>query len=391
MGRAVSNADFRTTRSRLLVALHAFRSHARQSVGWLVTWPTLWRAWLRLVAAPPRRLTAWASPRAPVALVASGENRRPLTLTLSPQSRGEGTRGSSRVWILTALLLVGGSMCSSSRAAEPDLIRLTTDGHLKQRPCWSPDGQQVVFARHQGDTIFLFLRDLMTGKEERLTKQTAPEYDAVFSPEGKELLLSFDKLSPNQGDIEVYRLALSDRSLAPLATTRGALSHEESPCWSPDGKRFAFTSTRHGNQELYVADVMGGEWQRLTEDAAIDAHPAWSPDGQTIAFATDRWGDLEIALIHPDGSNLRRLTDSKSLDDYPAWSPDGRHVAFTSNRDGNLEIYVQPLAGPARNVTRDPAIDNFPAWTPDGRIGFVSNRDDGFDLYTVEWRTAGSK
>ena len=46
-------------------------------------------------------------------------------------------------------------------AAEPDLIRLTTDGHLKQRPCWSPDGKQVVFARHQGSTIFLFLRDLM--------------------------------------------------------------------------------------------------------------------------------------------------------------------------------------------------------------------------------------
>lgn len=284
------------------------------------------------------------------------------------------------------LMFVAASICSSSHAAEQDLIRLTHDGHLKQRPCWSPDGQQVIFARHQGDTIFLFLRDLKTGQEERLTKQTFPEYDAVFSPDGKELLLSFDKLSPNQGDIEVYRIALTDRTLLPLATTQKALSHEESPCWSPDGKRFAFTSTRHGNQELYVADIMGGEWQRLTEDPAIDAHPTWSPDGKTIAFATDRWGDLEIALIEPDGSNLRRLTDSRGLDDYPAWSPDGRHIAFTSNRDGNLEIYVQPLVGPAQNVTRDPAIDNFPAWTSDGRIGFVSNREDGFDVYSVAWR-----
>jgi TolB protein len=294
--------------------------------------------------------------------------------------------------IVIALSLGGSSICSNSFAAEqPDVIRLTTDGHLKQRPCWSPDGQHVVFARHQGDSIFLFLRDIKSEKEERLTTQTAPEYDAVFSPDGKELLLSFDKLSPNQGDIEVHRLALADRMLVPLATTQKALAHEESPCWSPDGKRFAFTSTMHGNQELYVADIKGGDWLRLTDDPAMDAHPTWSSDGKTIAFATDRWGNLEIALIEPDGSNLRRLTESRGLDDYPAWSPDGRHLAFTSNRDGNLEIYVQPLDGsaqpdgPAVNATRNPSIDNFPAWTPDGRIGFVSNRDDGFDLYSIPW------
>ena len=59
--------------------------------------------------------------------------------------------------------------------AESDVVRLTSDGHLKQRPCWSPDGKQVVFARHQGATIFLFLRDLKTGQEERLTSHTASQ------------------------------------------------------------------------------------------------------------------------------------------------------------------------------------------------------------------------
>ena len=40
--------------------------------------------------------------------------------------------------------------------AETELVRLTSDGHLKQRPCWSPDGKQVVFARHQGRRSFCF-------------------------------------------------------------------------------------------------------------------------------------------------------------------------------------------------------------------------------------------
>lgn len=275
-------------------------------------------------------------------------------------------------------------------AADKTLIRITSDGHFKQRPCWSPDGKQVVFARHKANTIFLYLRDIQSGQEERLTSSTTPEFDAVFSPDGKELLFAFDKTSPGQGDIEIYRTALSDRKLVPVATSNG-LSHEESPCWSPDGKQFAFTSTRHGNQELYVADLMGGEWLRLTDDPAIDAHPTWSPDGRTIAFTTERWGDLEIALINADGSNLRRLTTSKGMDDYPAWSPDGRFLAYTSKRDGNDEIYIQEPDGEARNTTNDPAIDNFPTWTADGRIGFVSNRDGGFEIYTLKPDGIGPK
>lgn len=260
--------------------------------------------------------------------------------------------------------------------------RITSDGYFKQRPAWSPSGEHVVFARHRGTSIFLFLRHLKSGQEERLTKSEHPEYDAVFAPSGKELLFAYDKASPNQGDIEVHHLDFESREAKPVAITEGKLSHEESPCWAPDGKRIAFTSTRHGNQELYASDNLGKNVVRLTSDPAHDAHPSWSPDGKQIAFATDRWGDLEIAFINPDGTNLTRLTISKGLDDYPSWSPSGNRLAFTSNRDGNLEIYIlDTVTGRFMNATRSPAIDNFPGWTADGRLGFVSNRDNGFDIY----------
>lgn len=275
------------------------------------------------------------------------------------------------------------------QGAPPEVVKLTTDGLLKQRPSWSPDGRHVVFARHQGATIFLFQRTLETGAEERLTKSEFPEFDAVYSPDGKQLLYAFDQASPNQGDINVHRISLEDRATALVAGNRNGLSHEESPTWSPDGQRYAFTSTADGNQEVYVGHFDREERRRLTDDAATDAHPAWSPDGKTIAFATSRWGNFEIALIEPDGNGLRRLTEAVGLDDYPAWSPDGRQLAWTSNRDGQLEIYVQRFTatgepiGQALNVTADEAIDNFPAWTPDGRLSFVSDRDGGFELYVT--------
>jgi TolB protein len=281
--------------------------------------------------------------------------------------------------IAVVLGLVGGS----ANGDERDWQRITRDGAFKQRPVWSPDGGKVVFARHSGSQILLYLRHLETGVEERLTTRTDPEYDADFAPDGTSLLFSFDKTSPNQGDIEVYRLFLADRSLKPVATTGKALSHEEWPSFAPDGMRFAFTSTRDGQQEVYIASVEGGDWTRLTSDPGIDAHPAWSPDGKTIAFATNRWGDLEITTVLPDGSGLTRLTHSRGLDEYPAWSPDSRRLAWTSNRTGNLEIYVQPLDGAAENLTKSPSLENFPVWTPEGRVGFISNRDGGFDIYST--------
>jgi TolB protein len=270
------------------------------------------------------------------------------------------------------------------RAEGPKLVRITHDGDLKQRPSWSPDGKSLVYARHRGDAITLILRELSTGTESRLTSGKSPEYDAVFSPDGQSLLFAYDKISPNQGDIDVQKILLKDRSQTAVAASDKGLSHEEWPCWSPDGKRIAFTSTRDGNQEVYVANADGTGRVRVTSDPALDAHPAWSPDGNTLAFATNRWGDLEIALVKPDGLDLRRLTHSRGLDDYPAWSADSKQLAHTSNRDGNLEIYRTPVdGGPPTNLTQNDAIDNFATWLPDGRIGFVSNRDAGFDVYVL--------
>lgn len=264
------------------------------------------------------------------------------------------------------------------------ITRLTTDGWLKQRPAWSPDGHRLVFARHRGSTIYLFVRSADGSQERRLTDRTDPEYDAAWSPDGKQLAFSYVKTSPNQGDLEVYLIDADGKNLTPFAVTDGKLSHEESPAWSADGRWIAYTSTRHGNREIYAARADGSETKRLTSDAALDMHPAFAPNGTRLVFATNRWGDLELAAVDLVSGKIQRLTDSPGLDDYPAFSPDGRRIVFTSNREGNMEIYViDAKGGHPQNISNHEAIDNFPTWSPDGNITFVSNRDGGFDIYTI--------
>jgi len=274
---------------------------------------------------------------------------------------------------------------SLSAVEPPPLTRLTSDGHFKQRPAWSPDGRQLLYTQHRAGKINLVLLNIGDATPPQvITKGDLPEYDAVWSPDGRRLALTHVKQSGTQGNVDVYTAATDGTDLKLIGGDSGKLSHEESAAWSPDGKRIAFTSTSQGNQEIYLVDPDGSNRQRLTNDPAIDAHPAWSPDGKRIAFATNRWGDFEIAVMDADGSNVTRLTDSRGLDDYPAWSPNGRTIAFATHRDGNFEIYtIAPDGTRPINVTQDPALDNFPAWTPDGRLAFVSNRDGGFEVYAV--------
>jgi TolB protein len=269
-------------------------------------------------------------------------------------------------------------------APSPSLVRLTSDGHFKQRPMWSPDGSKLIFARHKGGKIGLAVLSADGSKETALTDGKLPQYDGCWSPDGKRLAFSFCLQSGPQGNLDVYLADADGSNPVKLAGDRGKLSHEEFPAWSPDGKQIAYSSTADGNQELYIADVEGPQRRRITSDPALDTHPVWSRDGKWLAFATNRWGDFEIALVRADGTELRRLTESPGLDDYPIISPDGQKIAFTSNRDGNYEVYVMNADGSgAVNVSASDGVDHFPAWTPDGRLTFVSDRDGGFEIYVT--------
>jgi TolB protein len=287
-----------------------------------------------------------------------------------------------------ALALLGLALLAGA-GERPAPERLTNDGLMKRRPSWSRDGKRLAFARHEpGDShIWQYVMD--AGKPtsaRRVTKRDTPDYDAAFTPHGERLLLVAVAQSGTQGNLDVAVVAAEGGETKTLiGDVGGKLAHAEWPSPSPDGKRFAYTSTHEGNQEVYVAAIDGTHAVRLTQSPGVDAHPCWTPDGKSIVFATDRWGGLELAIVRDDGTGLTRLTRSPGLDDYPSVSPDGKQLAFGTSRDGNLEVYVSAADG-ARpvNLSSHPGVDTMPTWTPDGRgVTFVSSRAGGFDLYTA--------
>lgn len=144
--------------------------------------------------------------------------------------------------------------------------------------------------------------------------------------------------------------------------------NDQSPSWSPDGEKIAFSSYRDGNWVLYTINVDGTNLQRLTDTRRRYLSPTWSPDAQQIAFVSDRLSpNFEIYVMDASGDNVRQLTDKAISDTIPAWTPDGKHLIFESFRDGNPEIYIMdadcdsPEFCNVRRLTDNPANDRTPS------------------------------
>ena len=205
----------------------------------------------------------------------------------------------------------------------------------------------------------------------QLTRYSGSDREPAWSPDGTRIAYT----STRDGNDEIYVMHADGSN--PVQLTHPQYS-DNRPAWSPDGTRIAFVSIRDGNQrDIYTMAADGSHVVRLTQHPANDITPVWSPDGTRIAFASSRDDNWEIYTMHADGSHVARLTHYSSLFDLgPAWSPDGTRIAFSSRRDGNTDIYTMAAdGGNVVRLTQHPALDLAAGWSPDGaRIAFLSER-----------------
>lgn len=140
--------------------------------------------------------------------------------------------------------------------------------------------------------------------------------------------------------------------------------------------RIYFTSTRHGNSEIYSANTDGSDVRRITNSPAIDVSPACGPGGQ-IAFVSSRHGGPQIFVMDGNGGGVRRVTYRGSHNQTPAWCPDPRKplIAFTG-REGGMDVFtVNVNTQQYTRLTQGQGSNKDPAFSPDCRmVAFHSSR-----------------
>ncbi len=183
--------------------------------------------------------------------------------------------------------------------------------------------------------------------------------------------LAFSTLGKYGWAVRMYSFDLN-RAVSFSAGSEGGSNF--TPAWSSDGSKVAFSSSRSGDSEIWVADASGGSAHRITALKGPDISPSWNPKTNAqIAFTGGRTGEPQIYVMDQDGSNIQRMTDS-GYAVSPSWSPNGGLLTFAWNRKygpgdpGGQDIYVMDIASKQwLQVTHESGNNDCPSWSPDGR------------------------
>jgi TolB protein len=310
-------------------------------------------------------LTQWSAPPANAAMLAFGAlsttNGRLIVYgwlfdvrnTISPQVLGKQyneqasqdmARTVAHRFADEIILRLGGGI---NGIAETKIYFVSSRGGNKEIWAMDYDGQNQHAVTHLG-TISLSPR---------------------ISPDNTRV--AFASLGKEGWTIRMYSLELGRLVNFPAGTVGGS---NQSPAWSRDGFRIAFSSSRSGDSEIWVADASGANGHSVTSLRGPNIAPTWNPrTNAQIAWAGGRTGEPQIYIMDQDGANVQRLTDS-GYAVSPSWAPNGQFLTFAWDRKygpgapGGRDIYVMDIASKRwLQLTHGAGINDYPSWAPDGR------------------------
>ena len=156
--------------------------------------------------------------------------------------------------------------------------------------------------------------------------------------------------------------------------------------WSPDNGKFAFIVYADGNEEIAILDTKSTSVERRIKLPGIGAvsSVSWSPDGRTLAFSGQAGGISDLYLLDLAAGTIKQLTNDRYADIQPTWSPDGKTIAFSTDR-GPQTDFNELKFSPLQLATYDIATGRISVFSPFAHGKHINPQfsPDGKDLFFV--------
>jgi len=147
--------------------------------------------------------------------------------------------------------------------------------------------------------------------------------DPQISPDGKWVIFSVVDvdLEANTKTPHVWIVPLNQTAGSSLASGGLGMTSEreiiadqdaDRPRWAPDGKRFAFLSTKEGGSQVWIAEFDGSPGKvtkvgKLTSIATEAGGELWSPDSKNILFTSDVYPECDGTPREEAACNAKEL------------------------------------------------------------------------------------
>lgn len=202
----------------------------------------------------------------------------------------------------------------------------------------------------------LFLQNLDGSNEQPLVFGSGS-----LSPDGSRLVYSDEN-----ENIQILELASGQKH-----KISGGVNN--TPIWSPDGKRIAYLHQTGQGMNIFVVEADGSNQTALTELAANPELRGWTPDGRNLLIVANQGMESQIALLDTATREIKPLIHTYGLtwDVTASLSPDGQWLAYSEKVTGRIGagIYISRLDGSEKRLLVQ--LDYWPAfspvWSPDGK------------------------
>jgi dipeptidyl aminopeptidase/acylaminoacyl peptidase len=194
---------------------------------------------------------------------------------------------------------------------------------------WSPDGKEVTRSVAMKKHCGLETVNIATGECFMLKEPTPLIGTVLYSPNGK--YIACDAMTAERGR-DILVIKRDDPSDTIVYSIKNN-SFDESPCFSPDGKRLAFASDASGVRQIVIQDFQGESRQflELARGEEVYGLPVWGPKSDRVFY---------ISSKHSRTVAREHKVDHKSGEDLPfpmgtiesvRILPDGSMVALHSS------------------------------------------------------------